>query len=97
MGASCMGWSDHIELSPYVPSSYIVRKRVQVGRAFVLKVWYREATNCDGNKILVYKGFYRDFIKEKPDPYFQEESGPVARFHPSQEGWEHALKFARTL
>lgn len=77
---------------PYTPPNYIIRKRVRVGDYFVLKVWYRDATNMNGNKILVYKDSYGPDL----DPHFREEGGPVARFFPSQDGWENAIRFAQS-
>lgn len=82
----------------YTPPPYIIRKRVEYLGYCVLKVWYRHATNCNGEKILVYSGQYKDIDQSVGlEPHFAERGGPVARFRPTQDGWNNAFSFVESL
>ena len=78
------------------PSRWVLIEKLQYTNAYVLKVKYKDCTNFEGIKIMVYKGQYRH--KEYLDPHFQElTKGPIARFEPSREGYEMAIKLAKSL
>ena len=100
MGLGMFGgrYDERTEMEPYVAPSYIVRKRLYINGYTIMKVWYRAATNCGGFKILVMPGCLDDMSKhDMEDPHFADKGGPIARFHPSQDGWENAIRFAETL
>ena len=83
---------------PYIPPPYIIRKRVEYLGYCILKVWYRDATNCGGEKIMVFPGQYVSIDQSGGlEPHFADKGGPIARFHPSQCGWEHAFRFVESL
>ena len=100
MGLGMFGgrYDDQVEMEPYKAPDYIVRKRLYLNGYTIVKVWYRAATNCYGNKILVMNGCLDDPSKgQVADPHFADSGGPVARFHPSQDGWDNAIRFVETL
>ena len=81
-----------------LPPPYVIRKRVEYLGYCILKVWYRGATNCDGDKILVYSGQYKDIDQSAGlEPHFAERGGPIARFRPTQDGWNNAFSFVESL
>lgn len=52
---------------------------------------YPDATNYEGKKIMVYRGSYSPDIKVR-DPHFaDDDTAPVARFKPTEEGMKLAL------
>jgi len=64
--------------------------------SYILKVKYEDCTNFEGHKVMVYQGQY----VHSPiiDPHFREKGvSPIARFEPTDKGWELANKFAVTL
>jgi len=76
------------------PSNWSLIKRVDYNNAHVVKVQYHDCTNYEGMKIMVYKGHYNP-IKHR-DPHFAETlDAPIARFEPTDEGWNNACTFAR--
>jgi hypothetical protein len=61
-----------------------------------MKVKYDDCTNFEGVKIMVFKGQYKNRIWL--DPHFAEnEKAPIARFKPTSEGWDMAIKLAKAL
>lgn len=53
--------------------------------------------NCpNGNKIMVFTGYIPDITK-KILPHFGREDSPVARFEPTERGWNYAIAFATSL
>lgn len=81
------------------PPLFVVKKGVYVNGYSILKIWYSNAENCSGDKILVFRGVVANNLNnfDDVDPHFREEGGPIARFHPSQMGWSHALLFVENL
>lgn len=81
-----------------------------VGTSLVLKVRYSSCERCsfEGDKIMVFENTSTiDALKwKKIDPHFSdpnekrnfnEAPSPVARFPANTNGWDHAIKFAKTL
>lgn len=63
---------------------------------------YPDCTNYEGNKILLFKGVTLvELINQKYiDPHFfqsKEVRSPVARFVPTDEGWNMALSLINAL
>lgn len=71
------------------------------GKAIVVQVQYKDATEYNGVKILVYDSIssFFDLVKSgKLDPHFLESTySPIARFEPSQRGLDLAIKMAEGL
>ena len=71
-------------------------------RAFILKVHYKNCTNYEGIKIILYKGKCNPFMLQAPlDPHFTEFYSkfpkPFARFEPTEEGLNAAITLAKQL
>lgn len=82
------------------PYRYRILKSVQIGNYTVIKVNYPDATNFEGNKIAVYytKTLHKLAISKYLDPHFDPNgNGPIARFVPTEQGWNLAIKFAKIL
>lgn len=63
---------------------------------YVLKVRYFDCTNYEGVKIMVYRGRYTPTCLL--DPHFNPGmNSPIARFAPTTEGWNMAIKLAKSL
>ena len=86
------------------PYNFVVQDAEQVGPWLVLKVKYPDCVNFEGVKILVFADTTPiDLLKQGKflDPHFFENQSkvrsPVARFVPTQHGWEMAVRFARMM
>ena len=81
------------------PSKYrIIREKI-VKEFLIIEILYEGCTNYEGRKILVYKDItYQQLIEQKLiDPHFSEGNeyiSPIARFEPTERGWEWAINFA---
>lgn len=76
------------------PKNFTILKIFNTGYSTVLKVKYKECTNYEGIKILVYKGnVINELLSAKElDPHFCEKHlSPIARFLPTEEGLKLAL------
>lgn len=82
------------------PANYEIIDHTQVGDFLILKIRYPDCTNYEGVKILVYhKVSPIDLLKQKLiDPHFfkhEKFKSPIARFVPTIEGWNMAVRLAR--
>lgn len=73
----------------------IIRGRL-VGHLLIAELKYSGCTNYEGRKILVFDGYtQKEFMSLwSVDPHFCEGSKLIARFAPTEKGWDHAYKFA---
>lgn len=84
------------------PSNYKILKAVEENGFLILKINYPNCTNFEGNKILVFaRGVtLLDIVNQKLiDPHFSSNDSyhsPIARFEPSDRGWNWAVNFSRT-
>lgn len=72
----------------------------RIGQAAVAMIRYLDCTNYEGRKVLIYADaddFMREASAADLDPHFRPGSGPLARFEPTDRGWELAVKFACEL
>ena len=84
------------------PTNFIIKRASKIGLYLIIEVNYPDCTNYEGNKILVY---YNVALKELEqqgniDPHFSENKkyfSPVARFFPTDAGWNMAIALAITL
>jgi hypothetical protein len=79
----------------------ILRTAVRLGY-LVVEVQYPDCVNYEGRKILVYKGLTGFEIRTQTflDPHFCESSkhpSPIARFEPTDRGWDMAIKFINSI
>ena len=84
------------------PKNYTILQAEQQGRFLILKLKYSGCTNYEGTKILVYKDVSLiDLVNQKSiDPHFCNNSkfhSPIARFIPTNEGWNMAETLCRGL
>lgn len=72
-----------------------------IDKEFLLvKINYPNATNFEGNKIMLYKGLnFLDLVNSKSiDPHFYEDKfSPIARFVPTDQGWKMGLELIKQL
>ena len=79
------------------PSRWTLLSIVRLPKAYIMKVQYKDCTNFEGRKIMVYQGKYKE-TPDTLDPHFSDTGhSPIARFRPNEEGWKMAIDFARTL
>jgi hypothetical protein len=81
------------------PSNYKVVQIEEIGPFLIVQIKYPDCTNFEGNKILVFKSVKLiDLMNQKLiDPHFFESktiASPIARFTPTKEGWNMAVRFA---
>jgi hypothetical protein len=91
-----------VELGNPDPTDYKLIFATDIGNILVMKINYPNCTNFEGNKILVFKDISLiGLINQKfIDPHFnnsKEIKSPIARFEPTEEGWDNALKFAELI
>lgn len=84
------------------PERFTIINWHQNGNFLILLVNYPDCTNYEGNKILLYKGCYmEDLIGQGSiDPHFSnnpKKISPIARFVPTQAGWDMAVKLIETF
>lgn len=82
------------------PDYYRVTRVEKVGIYVIMGITYPNCTNYEGRKILVfadYPNLFRDLLTHGIDPHFYNRPwSPVARFVPTEEGWDMAISFAKT-
>ena len=98
MGIS-MGHSSNEESNVVNINDFEHIKELAVGDYMILKVRFRGLTNYGGKKILMYKRSDRQKTNGRElDPHFLENRpSPIARFVPTGEGWDMAVKLAHLL
>ncbi len=86
------------------PTKFKLVNMKYVGAYMILKIQYEDANNYEGLKILVFKDIkYNELLvknKNTIDPHFAENKefvSPIARFEPTTEGWENAIKFCKSM
>jgi len=81
------------------PENYNVVKRREVNGYTILLINYPGCTNYEGLKILVFESMSYMICsgKGKIDPHFckDEKFSPIARFEPTDKGWDMAIEFAK--
>ena len=78
------------------PNNFVILKCVKFENAHVLKVRYLGCTNFEGIKVLVYTGKFKKL--DYRDPHFcHSRYSPIARFKPTKEGWDLALRVAAEI
>ena len=76
----------------------VLRKKIVNGYPIYL-VQYEDVKNYEGKKILMYpKHFNTDIVKNRMDPhFFTKGDSPIARFEPTDYGWQLAEKLAKII
>ena len=73
-----------------------------LGEYTMLEVEYPDCKNYEGKKLLVYKGVSLSDIQNAKilDPHFCDNPdcmSPIARFEPTERGWEEATLYIRRM
>jgi len=85
------------------PDNYKIVRASEVGSSLVVEIKYHDCTNYEGKKVLVFENLtLLDLVNQKSiDPHFfpsgSKYKSPIARFEPTERGWEWARSFAATL
>lgn len=84
------------------PSNYRVLDCQEFPTGYtIIKLRYPDCTNFEGVKILVFAAKLRDILVQHDiDPHFSESKiklHPIARFVPTEYGWELAVKFVNQM
>lgn len=81
------------------PNHFKIIKQEIVNNYPILLVNYPGVKNYEGNKILMYsKSFNLELIKNRIDPhFFTKGDSPIARFEPTDYGWELAITLDKNL
>ncbi len=85
------------------PNNYQLIKAEEYNGYLVVIIKYPDCTNYEGQKILVFKGItLLQLVNQKLiDPHFfpgdKKYTSPIARFVPTEEGWNMAVALVKTL
>jgi hypothetical protein len=82
------------------PGNFKLLRYAAYKNYIVVEILYPDCTNYEGRKICLYKASMDEvYSAESLDPHFCEEEhlSPVARFEPTDFGWNLALKTAEQL
>lgn len=71
----------------------------QEGKNIAVLIKYPDNTNYNGNKIVVFKNKTKEQVSKMKeiDPHFLPDNNIIARFEPTNEGWELAIKFLKLI
>ena len=84
------------------PNNWQALQIKEIGKYLVLELKYPDCTNYEGRKILVFENITMiDLINQRSiDPHFSSNKvmkSPIARFVPTQAGWNMAVDFCKML
>lgn len=84
------------------PTRYDILRSEQVGKYLIVMLRYHGCTNYEGVKVSVYRDCTLKQLRaqKRIDPHFAESKkfhSPIARFVPTEDGWEMAQKLCRAL
>lgn len=79
------------------PRRYVIYSHIQYRDILLVKIRYLDCNNFEGIKILVFRCSLLDLKQQVAiDPHFSENKdyeSPIARFEPTEEGWDNGMKF----
>jgi predicted metal-dependent HD superfamily phosphohydrolase len=80
------------------PRKFVIRKTKRVGKFLLAEISYPDCTNYEGRKILIYENINETQLRKLKflDPHFCDGKhiSPLARFEPTDRGWQYASIFA---
>ena len=84
------------------PRKYKILRTETIGKFCILLIEYPDCNNYEGKKILVFKDTSIESIMNQGviDPHFSSNKSylsPIARFVPTDEGWQMAIEFTKIL
>jgi hypothetical protein len=80
------------------PGDYKIKNLRYINGYLIIFINYPNCDNYEGNKILIFRNVTLTELKKQKliDPHFCDSSkfhSPIARFVPTEEGWDMAMKF----
>lgn len=80
------------------PVIFNIMQLQEIGNHCIIHVNYPNCINFEGDKILVMQRS-KEQVESivKLDPHFLENNHIVARFRPTKEGWDHAVRFVKAI
>lgn len=97
---SCYGYStpekEYVSINPN-PKNFRIEALIELENTYV-EVFYPDAKNYEGRKVMVYKGKVAEQIMKAAelDPHFSDKGlSPIARFAPTTEGKFIAMRVAK--
>jgi hypothetical protein len=84
------------------PYNWIINKSYKEGRFLLIDITYPDCTNYEGRKIMLYEDATLVGLKRQKilDPHFSSNKkfhSPVARFEPTEYGWQMAQGLIKIL
>jgi hypothetical protein len=83
------------------PANYSIIRSEVVNGYLIIELKYHDCTNYEGKKIMVYECALGDLLKQKLiDPHFCDSKkyfSPIARFEPTERGWNNACILASNI
>lgn len=77
------------------PTKYKIIQYVEAGKYLIVEILYEGCTNFEGKKLLLFDCTITQLRKQKfIDPHFDDSAkfiSPIARFEPTEKGWDMAL------
>jgi hypothetical protein len=77
------------------PKKYKIIQYVEAGKYLIVELLYEGCTNYEGRKLLLFNCSIGQLKEQKfIDPHFDDSDkfiSPIARFEPTEEGWDMAL------
>jgi hypothetical protein len=84
------------------PYNWILNNSLKIGRFLLIHITYPDCTNYEGKKIMLYKNVTLQELEGQKtiDPHFSSNKkfhSPIARFEPTNKGWEMGKKMMEVL
>lgn len=84
------------------PANYSILRSKILNNHLVIEIKYHDCTNYEGRKIMLYDDCtLEELIEQKLiDPHFCDNKNyfsPIARFEPTESGWNNACALANIL
>jgi len=98
--------NDSIKESILLPNpkadNYEILRGEIINDYFIIEIKYLDCINYEGRKILVFENCTIEDLKRQKliDPHFSENKkyfSPIARFEPTERGWNMALKLCKNI
>lgn len=84
------------------PNNFTIEDSLQIKNNVIVLINYHDATNYEGKKILVFQNYTINQLEKRKsiDPHFSESKqfkSPFARFEPTEQGWNAAIKLCKLI
>lgn len=97
-GSCDVTWPSNEKVFPNPnPKRFEIIRAIQVEEFVVAEIRYPDCVNYEGRKIMVFADITEAQFRAKKtlDPHFSPVVGPVARFEPTNKGWEMAVLISK--